>query len=94
MSEGYAVYSPISQGHVVADHLDENLRRNSDWWTDRVIPFVDVCEEFYIISIGEKGTDLINESKGCVRELKRAMFLGKKVVQLFVNEHGEILNRL
>lgn len=91
---GHAVFSPISQGHVIADHLPDHLRKDSEWWLKRVLPFVPVCDQLWIVVIGEKGTDLINESVGCKAELELAMRLGKPVVQVEVDSNGEILTIL
>jgi hypothetical protein len=79
MSEGHTVFSPITQGHIIADHLPAKLRTASWWWLERFLPFVDLSDELHIICIGDYGFNLIDSSEGCQAELNRAKDLGKKI---------------
>jgi nucleoside 2-deoxyribosyltransferase len=79
MQQGHIVFSPISHGHPIAEHLPEELRTDSEWWMKQDLPFIEWCDELHIISIGENGDDLIEESKGCVAELQYAMQKAKPI---------------
>ena len=92
MLEGKVLFSPISHSHELAKHMPEHFRTDSEWWMQHCLPWVDACDQLWVISIGEKGADLIEQSSGCIQELQRAMRKGKPVKQVEVNEHGDILN--
>jgi hypothetical protein len=71
MSEGKVVISPISHGHVIADHLEES-RYNNDFWLKQDLTLLGLCDELIIILIGKDGIDLVSQSKGCTAELEYA----------------------
>lgn len=72
MQEGHSVFSPISQGHVIADHLPDSVRTDSGWWDDINLPQIDHCDEVWVVSIGETGLNLIQDSVGCQTEMAYA----------------------
>jgi len=72
MIAGHIVFSPISHGHSVAEFLDEKLRYDQKFWMKQCLPMVEWCDELHVISIGENGLKLIEESKGCQSELSIA----------------------
>jgi len=79
MSKGNAVFSPISHSHVIADHLDPSLRFSQEFWMAQDLPLIDWCDEVHVIVIGEFGDELIEKSKGCQSELKKARELNKPI---------------
>lgn len=84
MSKGNIVISPISHSHPIADYLPKELRTDSNWWMKQDLPLMEFADEVHVISIGENGMDLINNSKGIQAELEYARSLNKpvKVIQL------------
>lgn len=85
MQEGHVVFSPISHGHHIADHLPDLVRTDSDWWMTQDLPFVEWADEVHVVCIGKEGEALINKSKGCLKELEHAR-LHKKPIQLISYE--------
>ena len=85
MLAGNVVYSPISMGHNIADHLPEEARTSSDWWRKYEPAFIEWCDEMVVVCICEgegktlSGLLLINESKGVQAEKKLAKSLNKKL---------------
>lgn len=85
MLAGNVVYSPISMGHNIADHLPPEARTSSDWWRKYEPAFIEWCDEMVVVCICEgegktlSGLLLINESKGVQAEKKLAKSLNKKL---------------
>lgn len=79
MSKGHVVFSPISHSHNIADHLPDNLRKDSDWWMNQDLPFVEWCDELHVISIGAMGDKWIVESSGVQQEFTKAAQIKKKI---------------
>lgn len=79
MSRESVVFSPITHGHHVADHLPEDLRCAHDFWMHQCLPMVQWAEVFALIPLlGWR------ESKGVRTELELAKALGKPrvIIQL------------
>lgn len=79
MAMGHVVFSPISHSHPIADHMDEALRLDHDFWMRADLPLVEWADEVRVVVIGEYGLDLIEKSKGVKREMQYAKELGKPV---------------
>lgn len=79
MREGHIVFSPITHGHPIADHLPADIRTDSAWWVERERSFIEWADDVLVIAPGEEGYDLISKSAGCQREMKIATELGKPV---------------
>lgn len=88
MLAGNVVYSPISMGHNIADHLPEEARTSSDWWRKYEPAFIEWCDEMHIVYIRktksnkmceDSGMALIAYSKGCQAEKQLAEKLGKPI---------------
>jgi hypothetical protein len=88
MQEGKVIFSPISHSHVIADHMDDSLRLSQSFWMDQDIPLLSVCGEIIIVVLGkiENGFKLIENSKGCVSERKRAIELGLNVIYYYYDD--------
>jgi hypothetical protein len=58
-----AVYSPITHGHRIADHLPSDLRTHSDFWLDQCLPILRKCACMYILQIPgwEKSSGIAKE---------------------------------
>ncbi len=69
MSQGYVVFSPVSQSHPIADYLDPELRYDQKFWMAQDLPMVAKCDELVAVLIGEHGDRLLKESKGCTTEI-------------------------
>lgn len=79
MSRESVVFSPITHGHAVADHLPEDLRMAHEFWMHQCLPMVQWASVFALIPlIGWR------ESKGVRTELELAKALGKPrvIIQL------------
>ena len=72
MQEGNVVFSPVSHSHCIADHMDEELRTSQEFWMSQDLPMVGVCDRMVVVSIGENGEKMIEESSGCQGEIKEA----------------------
>lgn len=70
IEQGYVVISPISQSHPIADYLDSDLRKDSDFWLEQDLPLLEKCDVLVLVYVGY---ERIKESKGCQAELKFAM---------------------
>lgn len=86
MQQGHTVFSPISHGHFVSDYLPDNLRTDSEWWMQHDLPFIEWCDALHVISIGDEGMTLIEQSQGVQEEMKEAKRLGKSITIVQVNE--------
>lgn len=75
MSEGKVVFSPISHSHNIADHLDEKLRTDQEFWMTQDLPFIGKCDRMIVVQIvgAYDGDRLIGESKGCQAEIIEAI---------------------
>ena len=94
MLAGNVVYSPISMGHNIADHLPEEARTSSDWWRKYEPAFIEWCDEMVVVRIIDRnapeylidGWDLIRDSKGCQAEMQLARDLNKPIKTYEYNE--------
>jgi nucleoside 2-deoxyribosyltransferase len=86
MKEGHVVFSPISHGHHISDHLPALVRTDADWWMIQDLPFVEWCDELHIVVIGENGTELIEQSKGVQIEFEYAKILKKSIKLIEYND--------
>jgi len=75
MQDGYIVFSPISHSHYISCYMKEELRFNYDFWMKQDLPLLRKCDEVWFILIGDDGWKKLDESKGCVRELKESKLL-------------------
>ena len=41
MEQGFVVFSPITHGHYVADHLPDACRLDHEFWMKQCLPFLD-----------------------------------------------------
>lgn len=72
MNEGKVVLSPISHSHPIADYLNPKLRCDHNFWMNQDIPLLEACSILYLVVIGKDGDNLINNSRGCQAEIKKA----------------------
>jgi len=86
MSKGHVVFSPISHSHSIADHLDESLRYDQDFWMAQDLPMIEWCDVVSVVVIGEKGEELISASKGVQSEIAHAKKHFKTVVKHHYDE--------
>lgn len=88
MLAGNVVYSPISMGHNIADHLPQEARTSSDWWRKYEPAFIEWCDEMHVVGIGgeENSRKLLYDSKGCQAEMLLARDLGKPIILYKYND--------
>ena len=48
---GFAVFSPITHGHAVVDHLPLEKAVSHDFWMEQCIPVLDRCDELHILRL-------------------------------------------
>ena len=48
---GFAVFSPITHGHAVVDHLPLEKAISHDFWMGQCIPVLDRCDELHILRL-------------------------------------------
>lgn len=76
MSEKKVVFSPISHSHKIADYLAPELRLSQEFWMAQDLPMLLRCNTVTLILIGDKGKELVENSKGCQEEIKTAEAYG------------------
>lgn len=77
MREGYAVFSPITHGHKIADYLPDALVMDHDFWMRQCIPFLSMCDIVAVLCLPGWNT-----SMGVQREIFHAVSAGKTIVYL------------
>lgn len=80
MKDGHVVFCGILQGHFIKDHLPGELQESTQFWLEQSYPFIDWCEAMFLVSIGDKGNELIASSKGVQGEVQYAQQIGKPVI--------------
>lgn len=75
MSKSTVVFSPITHGHHLAEHLPPNLAHDHEFWMGQCLPFVEWADVFALLPL-----DGWRESRGVQRELEYARSLGKPVI--------------
>ena len=48
---GFAVFSPITHGHAVVDHLPLEKAISHEFWMEQCIPVLDRCDELHILRL-------------------------------------------
>jgi len=79
ISQGKVVFSPISHSHPIADYMEESKRCDFDLWMKEDLPILRVCSKIIFIVVGENGMELIDNSKGCQREMREAIIANKPI---------------
>ena len=51
MKHGFTVFSPITHGHTIADHLPEQTRLDHDFWMKQCLPFLDRSHALIILPL-------------------------------------------
>ena len=64
MEEGYVVFSPITHGHSVADHLHHRNVHSHEFWMGQCLPMLEASDCMMILPI-----DGWRESRGIAEEL-------------------------
>lgn len=67
MEAGYIVFSPITQGHAIAEHLSADLAHSHDFWMRQSLRMLSICDWLIINPL--EGWE---ESKGIAEEMKFA----------------------
>lgn len=64
MQNGYVVFSPITHGHQVADHLPASVAGNHRFWMQQCLPLLRVCDALVILPL-----DGWRDSRGLFEEI-------------------------
>jgi nucleoside 2-deoxyribosyltransferase len=80
MMDGYNVFSPITHSHPIADWMPHEFQTDADFWLDRDLKFLDVCDELWVLCLGGW-----KESRGVAREILSATKQGKNIIYLEPN---------
>lgn len=67
MQQGYSVFSPIVHSHYVADHLDESLRLDHEFWMQQDLAILRSAAKVVVLKL--PGWE---RSRGIARELEAA----------------------
>lgn len=87
MQQGYAVFSPISHSHVIAEYLPAH-KFDFDFWTAQDLPILKQCDELWLVNVDpEHGHTLIETSRGCQFEIAVAHELCKPIKYYNLWEH-------
>lgn len=73
MELGHVVFSPITHGHQVADHLPEDLAHDHEFWMGQCLPMLGACQKLYILPL--RGW---RESRGLGEEIAWARREGRQ----------------
>jgi hypothetical protein len=83
MAEGKIIFSPVSHSHHIADHMAEPLRLSQEFWMNQDLPILRICDEIIFVLINahdvRSGEELLEKSKGCMRELSEAILENKSI---------------
>lgn len=67
MDMGYAVFSPVTHGHVIEQH--GLINKSQDFWMDQCIAFLSTCDALVILDIdGHTRSDGVNKEKQYAKE--------------------------
>lgn len=80
MTEGLCVYSPITHGHTIAEHLHKDFVENHEFWMAQCMPILEVCDALVILPL-----DGWRSSRGVHLEIERARQLA---MPIFVYQNG------
>ena len=73
MSQGYAVFSPVSHSHPISFELHPDLQLDHDFWMNQDLPILTKCEEMFVVNVDAIfGPCLIEKSRGLQREILTA----------------------
>ena len=64
MEEGYVVFSPITHGHRVADHLHHSNAHSHEFWMKQCLPMLEACDWLIVLPI-----EGWRESRGIAEEM-------------------------
>lgn len=67
MKDGYSVFSPIVHSHYVADHLDDALRLDHEFWMQQDLAILRSASKVIVLKLS--GWE---RSRGIARELEAA----------------------
>lgn len=70
MLEGYTVFSPVAHSHHIADHMDESLRLDHEFWMKQSLDLVSHCNKVIVLKL--EGWE---RSRGIAAEVKKAIGL-------------------
>jgi hypothetical protein len=79
MEEGKVVFSPVTHSHPISQYIDDNFRLDHDFWMSMDLPILKKCDLLCVIVISDDGFDLIENSRGCKREIDEAGSLGLEI---------------
>jgi hypothetical protein len=73
MGQGLVIFSPVSHSHNIAKHIGTSKRSDHEFWMGIYLPILRRCDELVLVSIGGDGENLLNNSKGCLKERLTAL---------------------
>ena len=71
MAEGNAVFAPVPHSHYIADHLDDGLRLDHEFWMHQDLEVLQHCDRVVVLRL--EGWE---RSKGIAREMTEAAMRG------------------
>lgn len=74
MQAGLEVFSPITHGHAIANHLPPSVAHDHDFWMRQCLPMVERADALVILPLSGWNT-----SSGIAREIAHAGQHGTKV---------------
>jgi hypothetical protein len=83
---GYVIFAPVSHSHPISKKMSPEKVLDQNTWMNQDIPILRKCDKMILVMIGEDGDRLINESKGCQREIKEAKKAGIPISYLLYEE--------
>lgn len=51
MEAGHVVFSPVTHGHAVADHLPPDKARDHRFWMQQCLPLLEACDELMVLPL-------------------------------------------
>lgn len=77
MDRGFSVYSPITHGHAIADHLPPATAEQHKFWMDQCAPFMHASHRLFLLPL--QGWRM---SRGVREELAAFRLAGKVIAFL------------
>lgn len=70
LNQGKMVFSPITHNHQLAKKVKQN---DHDFWLPYDLFMLEKCDEMLVVVIGERGKELVEQSKGVQAEIAFAI---------------------
>lgn len=93
MEDGFVVFSPISHTHPLSEKMSSDLQFDHDFWMKQDLTILSRCDYLWVVNIhrynGITAQQLIDDSKGCQTEMKKAQELNIPIFKIDYYDTGD-----